>query len=370
MVTSGLLTSMLWLAHGGIPAGTASDAFEPRHSQDLVGLEDVDFDSGWLPADSPVQFRFYAHAADSIQIEMIGDGLYDWDTETLSFEGTEMGGYFLLDVGLELQASVRFDLGPGIQWESDILGPWDYAITSDAIFTPYLLPGHPESPVIINDQTDGVPVVSVPIIPDIIVASGNLDVDVAADITAELSGTRIEVSNDSDAAVVDASLVASPLMADAEADPMMVEGVMVAQLGTAPVLIVRPHLVMSIIGQEFDIFGIDIPIPLPETDDEIVFDPEMMLFDAPEPVPGDDTGSLDESGDGGDEGVDDGMGDGTMGGADEGGTEGETDADGSSAGSIEELGGCGCNSRGSTPLSGLALLLLALGLRRRRVSPA
>lgn len=360
---------MLWLAHGGIPAGTASDAFEPRHAQDLVGLEDVDFDSGWLPADSPVQFRFYAHAADSIEIEMIGDGIYDWDSETIAFEGTEMGGYFLLDVGLELQASVRFDLGPGIEWESDILGPWDYAITSDAMFTPYLLPGHPESPVEINDQTDGVAVVSVPIIPDIIVASGNLDVDVAADLTAQLSGTRIEVSHDAESAVVDASLVASSLPALPDADPMMVEGVMVAQLGTSPVLILRPHLVMSIIGQEFDIFGIDIPIPLPETDDEIIFDSEMMLFDAPEPVPGDDTGSVDESGEGGDEGVGDGVGD-TSAGDGGSGTEGETESGGGSSGASGDQGGCGCNSSAPTPLSALSLLLLGLGLRRRRTTLA
>ena len=285
MISAGVLTSALVLAHGGLPAGgTASDAFEPRMSQDLVGLNDVDFDSGWLPADSPVQFRFYAHAADSIIIEMLGDGIYDWDAATILFEGAPMGGWFLLDVGLELQASVRFDVA-GFQWESDILGPWDYAITSEAFYTPYLLPGHPEAPVTINDQTDGVPVASVPIVPDIIVASGNLDIDVAADITAALSGLRIEASHAEAGAIVDASLVPSPLPPVLGADPLEVEGVMVASLQTAPVLIIQPHLTMSILGQDFDIFGVDIPVALPETDDEIVFDPEVMLFEAPEPAP-------------------------------------------------------------------------------------
>ena len=191
----------------------------------------------------------------------------------------------------------------------------------------------------------------------------------AADLTAQLSGTRIEVSHDAESAVVDASLVASSLPALPDADPMMVEGVMVAQLGTSPVLILRPHLVMSIIGQEFDIFGIDIPIPLPETDDEIIFDSEMMLFDAPEPVPGDDTGSVDESGEGGDEGVGDGVGD-TSAGDGGSGTEGETESGGGSSGASGDQGGCGCNSSAPTPLSALSLLLLGLGLRRRRTTLA
>ena len=144
MATAGLLTLLPTLAFGGIAGAEATDRFEPRMQRELVGLQDFDFDSGWFPMDSPVQLRLYAHAADSIDIEMLGDGVYDWSAETIAFEGDLMAGIFAIDVGLELQASVRFDLGPGLQWESDILGPYDYAIISDALFTPYLLPGNPE----------------------------------------------------------------------------------------------------------------------------------------------------------------------------------------------------------------------------------
>jgi hypothetical protein len=79
MVTAGLLASLHLLSFGGLPGSApAVDRFEPRLMRDLVGWQDVDFDSGWFPMDSPVQLRFYAHAADSIVIEMLGDGLYDW----------------------------------------------------------------------------------------------------------------------------------------------------------------------------------------------------------------------------------------------------------------------------------------------------
>lgn len=374
MVTVGLLASMSWLAfeglplaeggaRGGVAAETASDRFEPRMQRDLVGFDDVDFDSGWLPMNAPVQLRFYAHAADSIEIEMLGDGVYDWDVETIAFEGDPGGGRFLLDVGLQLQASVRFDV-LGLQWESDILGPWDYAITSEAFYTPYLLPGHPDSPVEIDDQTDGVPVASVPIVPDIIVASGNLDVSVAADITARLEGVRIEATTQDDGAIVDAWAVASPLSPVLGEDPLEVEGVLVADMQTAPVLIVRPHLVMSILGQDFEIFGIDIPIALPEVEEQLVFDPEAMLFDAPEPPPNPGSGGLDESGEGGGSGVGDGPG--GEGETEGTGTAGETDSDGSGSGGIDGgSDGCGCRSTPPGPGGAAALLLVVLGLVRR-----
>lgn len=360
MVTAGLLASIHWLAFGGIVGGEATDRFEPRMQRDLVGLEDVDFDSDWFPPDAPVQLRLYAHAADSIEIEMLGDGVYDWDAETIAFEGDAGAGRFAIDVGLELQASVRFDVF-GLQWESDILGPWDYAITSEALYTPYLLPGNPESPVEIDDHTDGVPLASVPIVPDIIVASGNLDISVAADITARLEGLRIEATTDADGAIVDAEGVPSPLSPTPGADPLAVDGVLVASLQTAPVLIVRPHLVMSILGQDFEIFGVDIPIALPETDEQLDFDPEPMLFAAPEPPPagGESGGGLDESGGGGGSGV----GDGPTGEGSTGGSGAETDS--GSGGLGGEPSGCGCRSEPGGRFATMWVLVL-LALRRRR----
>ncbi len=358
MIMAPTIAALSWLAFGGIADATATDRFEPAMEQELVGFSDVDFDSGWVPAESPVQLRFYAHAADSIYIEMLGDAVYDWDAQTIAFLGDVMAGIFEIDVGLELQASVRFDVA-GLQWQSDLLGPWDYAIISEALFTPYLLPGNPDSPVEIDDQTDGITVASVPIVPDIILVSGNLDIDVAADITAQLEGIRIEATTDGDGAIVDAEGVPSPLSAAPGADPLMVDGVLVANMQTSPVLIVRPHLVMSILGQDFEIIGIDIPIALPETDDVLEFDPEPMIFDAPEP-PSDSDGGLDESGGG--EGVEpgDGTGEGSTG---TGG--GETDTDGAPGSGEDPIDGCGCNSSTPSPTGMLALGLLVLGWRRR-----
>ena len=137
-----------------------------------------------------------------------------------------------------------------------------------------------------------------------------------------------------------------------------------AECRAAPVLVVRPHLVMSILGQDFEIFGIDIPIALPETDEELVFDPQPMSFDAPEPPPAADTG-VDESGEGGADGATTEAGTDATGEATAGT---ETDTDGAAFGGDDRPTGCGC--RGGTPSHGglLALGLAALGLLRRRRS--
>lgn len=368
MLTAPTIAALGWLAFGGVEDATAADRFEPSFEQQLVGFQDVDFDSGWVPAGAPLQLRFYAHAADSISVEMLGDAFYDWDAETIEFAGDPEAGLFAIDVGLELQASVRFDVG-GFQWQSDLLGPWDYAIVSDALFTPYLLPGNLDRPVQIDDQTDGFTVASVPVVPDIIIASGNLDVDVAADITASLEGLRIEATTEHDGAIVDAEGVPSPLSPDAEGEALMVEGVMVAILQTAPVLVVRPHLVMSILGQDYEIVGIDIPVALPPTDDTLVFDPEPLLFDAPEPPPPpatSDEGGQDESG-----GDDTGPVDAT---ASTTGSVETGDTDDTGGGQVPPLGdGCGCHGQGSrsggSPAWVLLLLLLPGLAARRRAAP-
>ena len=366
----------LLLAFGGLPTAPTdldtdvdTDRFDPLYHADLVGVQDVDFDSGWVPADSPVQLRLTAHAADSVDIEMLGEAAYDWAAQTLGLTGDEGQGWFSLDVGVQIHAEVRFDVA-GITWQSDVLGPFDYAIISEAMFTPYLLAGHPESPVEIADQTDGATVASVPIVPNILVASGNLDIDVVAQIEASLSGTRVELVAGESMASIQAYGESATLVALPEDGDLTVDGTMVAQLQAAPTIILRPHLVMSIVGQDFDIFGIDIPIALPPTDDEIVFDPETMVFAAPPPPPpapgsDGDGGSASGSASGSDGGLD-----GTGGGDDLGGSDDlgdTTGVDDAGADAVDSGDACACASD-PAPANAVAwgVLVFLLGVRRRR----
>jgi MYXO-CTERM domain-containing protein len=327
------------------------DDFTPIYENQLLGFDDFGLDTGWLPANSPVQMRFYASASNTVGAVLPGDAFYDWRTERLRFVGDPMSGYFSYDVGLELYAGVKVDVAL-IQWESDLLGPYDYVIDEMAWFTPYLLPGNPDRPATITSQTDGFTIASVPIVPDIIVLSGNLDIDVAVDIEASLACNRIEVAGP----VGDAVFVSegeSVFVDPGEGpDDLELAATLHCQLVTMPSLIVRPHLVMQVGLEEYDIAGIDIPIDLPVVDEEVAFDPITLSFPRWEP-PSDESGG--ESGE--DSGGDDEIGDESESGTDD-------------AGLDEGLGvddGCSCasDSTGGGAL-GFGLFALALGLRRRR----
>jgi hypothetical protein len=103
-------------------------AFSPLHERQLVGLDDFSFDSDWFPTDSPVQLRLIVHAGNSVMISMPGEAEYDWANETIRFAGAADAGQVGFDIGFQIDSKIRFDV-LGVQWESDILGPYDYAAT-------------------------------------------------------------------------------------------------------------------------------------------------------------------------------------------------------------------------------------------------
>ena len=355
-------------------AELADADFTPIHTQQLVGLDDFTFDTDWFPMDQPLQLRLIVHGGNSVAIVMPGDGTYDWDAGTIHFTGDAGAGQFDVDVGFTLDAKVRFDV-LGIQWESDIIGPYDYAVISGDSFTPYLLPGNPDRPVVIDDETDPVTLVSVPITPDVIVAAGNLDIDVYVIVEASLAGQSIEASTIEPApqlVVVTAEGEAVPLASGPgpTPDPLVVGGTLVCALTTAPTVVLKPTLVMEILGQKFEIANIEIPIALPPFDDAIRFDTITMNFPRPPATPddGEGDGTGDSHGDSssdsdtptsGDDTADDSTGDDSSITSITSGGSGNIDTAGTS-----DDGGCECDLHGPAPAPLLALLLL--GLRRRR----
>lgn len=345
---------------------TEQSEFSPFYEQLLLGFEDAAVDTGWIPANSPVQMRFFADAANSVTIDMPGVAYYDWETEELRFEGDPMAGLFEYDVGLELVASVKVDVSL-VQWESDLLGPYDWGIEAVEMFTPYLLEGNPERPVTITDKSGALDLVSIPLVPDIVILSGNLDIALFVDIEASLSCDRIEVLGP------EGELTTFTLEGESQwidpgqgPDDVVLPASLYCQLQTLPTLIVYPHLVVEVLFDEYDIGGIEIPIDLPVVDEEIALETIDLSFPyweepepEPEPEPGDGDG--DPAGDeGGDSGED--------GGLDE--TGGETGTGGDELGGLGDEGGCNCGA--GSPTGGIgwtALGLLGLlGLRRRRAT--
>ncbi|MEZ4382480.1 MAG: hypothetical protein R3A79_14180 [Nannocystaceae bacterium] len=367
------LAAPIALASPVAAAEIGVDEFSPEHLQQLVGLDDFTYDSDWIPMSSPVQLRLIVHAGNSVAIDMPGEGLYDWDAAAIHFEGAPEGGRFGVDIGFTLDAKVRFDVA-GIQWESDIIGPYDYAVISETAFTPYLLEGNPDRPAMIMDQTDPVTLVSVPITPDIVVASGNLDIDIYVIIDGALACEAIEVATlepkaQWEAITVEGASAALDAGAGPLPDPFVVDGVLFCDLETAPTIVLKPTLVMTILGKDYEIAGIDIPVMIPPFDDAIQFDTQTMEFPRPEPPPppettGSDSGTSDSAtGTGGATTTD-----GSSGGVSDSDAASATDgASGGFGGPDEE--GCACAAGGRpAPLDlgfALGLVLVAAGRRRR-----
>ena len=366
------------IAAGSARGEQAVAPFAPVHEQMLVGLEDFTLDTDWFPMNAPLQLRLIAHGGNSVQIDMPGVGRYDWDSESIDFLGDPDAGRLGLDIGLTLDAKIRFDV-LGLQWESDILGPYDYAVIAEDGFTPYLLPGNPERPVNIDDETDPVTFVSVPVTPDIIVAAGNLDIDAYVIVAATLVGDAIEATTTEPMAQLatvtaegeSVSLLAGP---GPLPDPLAVDGTLVCGLTTDITIVLKPTLVMEILGQKFEVADIEIPVDLPPFADAIRFAPITMSFPRPPPPPPDPTtGDGDSHGNSSSDSDSDSDSDSelpTTGEVNdtepESGT-GISDSAPGEAGGAGESEGCECDAtpghRGP-PL--LALLLIGLATRRSR----
>jgi MYXO-CTERM domain-containing protein len=333
--------------------------FSPTYEQQLLGFENAGVDTGWIPANSPVQLRLFADAANTVTIDLPGTAYYDWETEELRFEGEPTAGFFEYDVGLEIVASVKVDVALA-QWESDLLGPYDWGVQAADMFTPYLLQGNAERPVILTDKSGALDFISIPLVPDILILSGNLDISLFVDIEASLQCNRIEVlgpGGEPNVFVLEGeSLWIDP---GEGPDPLVLPATAYCQLQTQPTLIIHPHLVVTVLFDEYDVAGIDIPVDLPVVDEEIAFETIELSFPFwEEPEPGDGDG-------------DSGGGSGEDEGADEtGGTEtGDAGLRG-----LGEDDGCSCSTNPASPtsptwhgLGGSLLGLLSLfGLRRRR----
>ena len=356
-LTLGALPS---LAHAEGP-NEESD-FSPMYEELLLGFDDQAVDTGWIPGGSPVQMRFYAAASNSILFDLPGMAHYDWRTEELSFVGDPEAGFFEYDIGLQLEATVKVDIANVVTWDSDLLGPYDWGIQAVDMFTPYLLEGNPDRPAMIEDKSGMLDLVSIPLVPDIVILSGNLDIALFVDVEATLSCNRIEVVGGDGETVVFTQEGESLWVEPGEGpDEVAFTATAYCDMTTMPTLIIYPHLVMEVLFDEYDIGGIEIPIDLPVVNEEIQLDTLDLTFpywEEPEPEPGDGDGdpatgdegagaSEEDTGETGDETGETGSGPGVDGLADD---------------------GCNCSSSADEPRGGawtvLGLFAL-LGLRRR-----
>lgn len=150
---------------GTSPLDYADEVRSPVHFEYTDALMedvcDLDIDTGWVPDGSPIQVRFHFRIGCGYYMEMDGYAVLDWPPRpgpNLSFRGINRGGRYELDYSILLSARVKLylDLGGGNIIDEEFDLPWipdfNVGVFASKRFTPFLLEGNPERPLVVEDQ--------------------------------------------------------------------------------------------------------------------------------------------------------------------------------------------------------------------------
>jgi MYXO-CTERM domain-containing protein len=346
--------------------------------------QEFPWESGFIPDSGPLQINLEATAYQEIDIDMFGDGNYDFDNQQLTFIGEPGSGVFMNTLGIAITATIAIDFIVSTEFE---VGLYNIEEDAMAMFDPYVLPGAPVRPISVSeaigpnnlvDEDFTVPGFGFP---------GNLDIDYTINIPGnEYRSVRIELNDDNNKS-------AAPMLVgtyDQEEEDL--DLILPALPGN------DAHLFATLYGT-FDseisiVFDVtvtvtvsDVPLEIGPmqvvldypvaTDLEVVFDEEQLVYAVPEvPEPPATTTGLDDSSGGGDSDDETGGGDSDSdSNATSGDTPGETGdppSDDGTDGGIppDSIGdsapGCGCSSGGAPgALWTIGLFGLAIARRRR-----
>jgi MYXO-CTERM domain-containing protein len=304
------------LALSAAPAAAETTSVSPYwtgYAEQVIDVDDYDYDSDWQPADSPIQVRLVVHAGNTIGLDMVGDALFDWSDGTVWIEAEPAMGSYEVDLGLFIGSYIRFDI-MGIEWEGEVGDPIEFQVTDLVDFEPYLLPGNPDSPLDITTEVERQNVIDYDAL-DLYVASASLMVDLSGSLNTWFETTAVTVIPDGvDGGVASLEAYREPeSLALQDVEPLEYADAQ-AQLEGDVVfttdLHAWPSVVVDVLGTEYTLAEFDIPIELPAIEDHWIFDVEALSFQRPEPPPEpEDTGETGEDDDGdGDGGDDEGCG--------------------------------------------------------------
>ena len=127
-----------------LPAALAYES-DPQYLEveDTAELfSSAEFDSGWLPAGSPIAVKFAVEANGGAWTYMEGLGALSWpEPLTLDFIGEKNTGEIVIDAELAAVTSIQFDIDV-YTWESEI-DRRSMFVDGIALFDPWVLAGSP-----------------------------------------------------------------------------------------------------------------------------------------------------------------------------------------------------------------------------------
>ncbi len=299
----------LFVALPSISGATERRArFDVEHEEQLLGLDDFEYDSDWIPAGSAIQVRLFAHAGNTMYLSMDGEAVYEWDTEAIHLEGDPDGGWYDMDIGAEFLAQVRFEI-LGYTWEGDLIDPFLYGVFESITFDPYLLQGHPDRPATLDAVLPRETLADVPLGIDLLIASGTLHIEIGGTVHSEIESIRAQAwpqSDPLDIAELTQFQTPVPLPADSRDADLLCAADLLTRIRVDMTFLLYPSVVITLLGTDYTLAEIEVPIDVPTQEVEWLMGPEELVFEAPPPDAGDDDDSA--PGTHGSEGGDDDLG--------------------------------------------------------------
>jgi MYXO-CTERM domain-containing protein len=262
----------------------------------VEGLCDIPpVDTGWVPANSPIQVRFTFGISCGYHILMDGYAVGSWPDRPgpqLSFRGQSLGGFYEMSYTLDFDVSVRLDVEiAGVQITEEIDIPYvpdlHFGLYDKKRFTPFLLLGNPERPFEIQDDIPYTHIIRI----DLLQLMGTnipsdllgvyLDIYLSGYAGSRFEGRRILVETNQS----NPEFTFPPLeftieneqkwlpTNPADATPMSRATYEGAATHYAAVS-VFPEVTLELMGNQFmNLPLFEIPFPLPDTDEYWIFDP-------------------------------------------------------------------------------------------------
>lgn len=243
---------------------------------------DFDFDTGWVPAGSPVQVRFIAFLHGRTRVEMSGSLDATWPDPLTMTPKPKLGtGVLAIDDGFELKAQGRFNVtiaGKDYGWSGDLPGipGVDLSVVQSTTFDPFAWKDE-GTPPMVKGETGNVTLYKVSLTDSIIPIpgiSGGFDLDGAAEFSASYDTLRIgfdELVAKGSVSDVTATF-ASTRMLIAPSPSIDTAFTIHGEVTHGVKIHLIPGFYFEILGKKFSLPIADVPVPLPTTTGAFTFD--------------------------------------------------------------------------------------------------
>lgn len=247
-----------------------------------------DFDTGWVPQGSDLQLRFFLKVPASTTVELDGFLQTKWpQAMTLATPGGSHG-LLKFDYGLDLGAKAKLDvnvIGVPVKWEGDIpfVPQVNFHLKAEKTFTPWafepdVATATGSSPKLRMFEVNLLDLVGIPSQ----LSKGGVALDVAGDLSATYHTDRIRI----EPAKVTESAITS---AGGTTEREFTGGAFVeydvfpeGRVDYKGALHLIPTFFIKVLGKDFSLPLVDIPVAVPLGKQDFVFDPVRVHVPLPD----------------------------------------------------------------------------------------